>query len=202
MRVARALLRSSSRSVCSGARISTTLWHNPACSKSRAALAVLEERGEPFEVREYLAEPPSFSELEVLKSALGLPAIEWVRTMDEAWIDHFDGATKYDDLLPDDDDIMRAIEKRPIMLERPICMHGDRAVVGRPTELIIALLDGELPRPSANGFGALAAAALSGRKEADDPIATISRLKGLLDTGALSQAEFDAKKSELLAKIS
>ena len=67
---------------CSGVPV---LWHNPDCSKSRAALALLENRGEPFSVRAYLDEPPSMDELAALRQQLG-PPIEWCRTSDDAWL--------------------------------------------------------------------------------------------------------------------
>jgi arsenate reductase len=117
------------------------LWHNPACSKSCAAHAILAERGQHFEIREYLQDKPSFTELSVLRKALALEPIEWARTMDAAWCEYFDNVTVFDDLLPEDDDILRAMEKHPIMIERPILTRGGRAVVGRPPERILELLD-------------------------------------------------------------
>ena len=174
-------------------QVASVLWHNPACSKSRSALALLEQHGAPFETREYLQQPPNFQELQHLKSALGLPPIEWVRTMDEAWLEHFDGVCIYDDLLPDDDDILRGIVTRPEMLERPILVHGERAVVGRPPELVLALLDGTLSPP--------ATATAASFSAPEDPISTIARLKSLVDIGALKQEEFEAKKLELLARL-
>ena len=179
---------------------STTLWHNPSCSKSCAALALLTEQEVEFTVREYLEHPPSFSELQGLKQQLGLPPIEWVRVNDAAWAEHFPGVTIYDDLLPDDDDILRGIAKNPIMIERPILVHGKRAVVGRPPELVLRLLDGTLPAPlTAAGF--MQAPQPSAPTASEDPIRAIARLKDLLDNGALTQAEFEAKKAELLRKI-
>jgi len=122
---------------------SLVLWHNPECSKSRAAKALLEERGEQFETRMYMENPPSFSELKVLQKQLSLPPIEWSRTNDDTWLEHFDNATIYDDFLPDDADILRAMETFPIMIERPILVQGDIAVIGRPTDNILSLLDGD-----------------------------------------------------------
>ena len=117
------------------------LWHNPACSKSRAALSLLEAHASTFEIREYLSAPPTFAELQTLQRQLGREPIEWVRTMDTAWLEHFDHATIYDDILPDNNDILRAIVQAPVMLERPILVRGDRAVVGRPPERVLSLLD-------------------------------------------------------------
>ena len=117
------------------------LWHNESCSKSRAALALLEQSGQPFQVRAYLDDPPTFDELAALRKQLGQEPIEWARTMDPAWCEHFDNATIYDDLLPDEDDIMRAMVQQPIMIERPILVRSGRAVVGRPPERVLELLN-------------------------------------------------------------
>ena len=195
--LARATTRAPLRRLCAGTP-STVLWHNAKCSKSRAALALLQARGEPFSVREYLEQPPSFAELLVLKRQLGEPPIEWVRTNDDAWAEYFPGVTIYDDLLPDDDDILRGVEKLPIMLERPILTHGDRAVVGRPPDRISQLLDGTLPPPP-SGFSPFSAAAAA--SPAEDPIETIARLKKLVDAGALTPEEFEQKKTELLRRV-
>ena len=119
------------------------LWHNPDCSKSRAALSLLEEHGKPFTIREYLVDTPSFDELSDLRKALKLEPIEWARTMDAAWCEHFDNVTIFDDILPEEDDIFRAMAKLPIMIERPILWRGERAVIGRPPERILELLDDE-----------------------------------------------------------
>ena len=116
------------------------LWHNAKCSKSRAALALLEESGRSFKVRAYLEDTPSFEELCTLRKQLNIEPIDWARTMDPAWCEHFNYATVYDDLLPEEDDILRAMAKLPIMIERPILICGERAVVGRPPEAIMELL--------------------------------------------------------------
>lgn len=132
---------------CSSGSVPPTLWHNPDCSKSRACLKLLEDRGEPFAVREYLETPPTFSELRDLQKQLALPPIEWCRTAESAWRDYFNNVTQYDDLLPDDEDILRGIAKHPAMMERPILSHGARAVIGRPPERILELLDGPVLSP-------------------------------------------------------
>ena len=110
------------------------LIHNPRCSKSRAAKALLEERGERFEVRLYLQEPLSRAELAELRRRLDRPAREWVRRGEPA----FAAAG----LGPESDDraVLDAIAKHPELLERPILVRGERAAVGRPPEAILALL--------------------------------------------------------------
>ncbi|MFQ5698780.1 MAG: arsenate reductase (glutaredoxin) [Myxococcota bacterium] len=110
------------------------LYHNPRCSKSRAALALLRERGVEPEIVEYLREPPSRAELETLARRLGLEPCEWVRrgeaAFGEASLSDASGA----------DEILDAMLRHPILIERPIAVSGERAVVGRPPERVLELL--------------------------------------------------------------
>jgi arsenate reductase len=110
------------------------LIHNPRCSKSRAAKALLEERGVEFRVRAYLDEPLSRSELDELGKRLGQPATEWVRKKESAF------KTADLDADSDDDEIKDAMVESPILIERPILVRGKRAVIGRPPEDILELL--------------------------------------------------------------
>lgn len=109
-----------------------TLLHNPRCSKSRAAKALLEERGVTFQERLYLENPLSKAELAELERRLGLPASEWVRRSESA----------YKDLAADagDKHMLTAMAEHPILIERPILIGAQRAVVGRPPERILELL--------------------------------------------------------------
>jgi arsenate reductase len=113
---------------------SLLLIHNPRCSKSRGAKGLLEERGVPFELRLYLEAPLSRAELGELRRRLGRPAREWVRRGEPA----FAAAG----LGPESDDaaVLAAIAQHPELLERPILVSGDRAVVGRPPEKVLELL--------------------------------------------------------------
>jgi arsenate reductase len=111
------------------------LLHNPRCSKSRAAKALLEERGVAFEERRYLDEPLARNELSDLAVRLGLPAREWVRTGDEVWQQTGLGADA------DDAAVLDAVAGHPSLLQRPILVRGKRAAVGRPPERILELLD-------------------------------------------------------------
>lgn len=111
------------------------LLHNPRCSKSRAARALLEERGVDFDERRYLDEPLSREELVELGRRLGLPPRDWVRSGEAAWQEAGLGADAGDDAILD------AIVRHPILLQRPIALRGTRAAIGRPPEGILALLD-------------------------------------------------------------
>jgi len=110
------------------------LIHNPRCSKSRAALALLEEKGASFKLREYLDEPLNRSELDDLGARLGKPATEWVRNKEAAF------AEAGLDAAADESAIKDAMARTPILIERPILVRGSRAVVGRPPEDILELL--------------------------------------------------------------
>jgi arsenate reductase len=111
-----------------------TLLHNPRCSKSRSAKALLEERGVSFRERRYLEAPLSSEELAELARRLGRPAQEWVRR----------GEPEYQEAgLSDassDAAILAAMARLPILIERPILITATRAIVGRPPERVLELL--------------------------------------------------------------
>lgn len=110
------------------------LLHNPRCSKSRAARALLLDAGRPFAERRYLDEPLDLAELRELRRRLALPAIRFVRQGEEAF--------RRAGLGPEssEEDLLAAVARHPILLERPILVGADRAVVGRPPERVLDLL--------------------------------------------------------------
>ena len=110
------------------------LWHNPRCSKSREALALLEERGVHPEIRKYLEDAPSYDELRAARTALDLPAIEMMRTKEPAFREM--GLSKD----AEDDTLLRAMAAEPRLIERPLAIEGTRAVLGRPPEKVLDLL--------------------------------------------------------------
>ena len=112
-----------------------TLLHNPKCTKSRAAKALLDERGVEYQERRYLEQPLTAAELAELRKRLDRPAREWVRTGEDA----FKAAGLSRDAS--DKEILAAMAKHPILIERPILILATKASVGRPTENIEALLD-------------------------------------------------------------
>ena len=112
------------------------LYHNPRCSKSRAALALLEENDINPELVYYLEQPPSPDELRGLLAKLGLGIRDILRT----------GEKDYDELdLGDetlaDEIVFDLVCKHPKLIERPIFVHGDKAVIGRPPENVLTLLE-------------------------------------------------------------
>lgn len=111
-----------------------TLYHNPRCSKSREALALLEARGADITLRRYLDEPLSLIELQSLAARLVDPIENLVRTNEEQW-----KVLALD--TPSDEQRLQAIARHPRLLQRPLLDRGDRAIIGRPPEAIMALLD-------------------------------------------------------------
>jgi arsenate reductase len=113
------------------------LWHNPRCSKSRQAKAVLDERGVDHVERRYLDDPPTAAELDAVLTALGKEPWDITR-MGEDVAKQLDLRSKPRDRAA----WIEVLVANPVLIERPILVTGDgRAAVGRPTEAIEALLD-------------------------------------------------------------
>jgi arsenate reductase len=110
------------------------LLHNPRCSKSRAAHALLVERSVAFAERRYLEDPLSRAELASLRERLRQPPSQWVRSGEAA----FAGAGLGE--RSDEVAVLEAMAEHPILIERPILVRGARAVVGRPPERVLELL--------------------------------------------------------------
>ena len=110
------------------------IYHNPRCSRSRAACAILAEKGISVEVVEYLKTPPTRDELIALIAKLGLPPGDIVRTNEIIFRNEYHGR------VMSDDDWIDAMVAHPILIERPILIAGDRAVVARPPERVLELL--------------------------------------------------------------
>jgi arsenate reductase (glutaredoxin) len=111
------------------------IYHNPKCSKSRGALALLSERGADLEVIEYLDTPPSREVLERLIRTLGVPALAIVRTREPEF-----KAAAAAGCGTSDDELLDLLVAHPRLLERPIVEIGGRAVIGRPPERVLDLL--------------------------------------------------------------
>lgn len=110
------------------------IYHNPRCSKSRNALQILEEHGITPELVHYLDTPPTREELLALLDKLGIPASELVRKGEEVFKNEFAGREMSEEAWLD------AMLAHPQLMERPIIVAGDRAVIGRPPENVLALL--------------------------------------------------------------
>ena len=110
------------------------IYHNPRCSKSRQTLALLRENGIEPKVIEYLKTPPTQEELAGVIGKLDRPPHVAVRAKEDAYA--ASGLSAKSDLAT----ICRAIVAEPILLERPIVVKDDKAVIGRPPEDVLELL--------------------------------------------------------------
>jgi arsenate reductase len=112
-----------------------TLFHNPRCSKSRGALELLEARGLAPTIVRYLETPPSAAELQALLGKLGISARQLLRTGEEEY-----KALGLDDPQLSDAQLIEAMAAHPKLIERPILVAGDKAVIGRPPEKVLEIL--------------------------------------------------------------
>ena len=112
----------------------TQIYHNPRCGKSRETLKLLNERGENVQVIEYLKYCPSFDDLKVIISKLGLKPAEIIRKGEKIYKEQYKGK----DLT--DDEWIQAMIENPILIERPIVVKDGKAAVGRPAENVLDIL--------------------------------------------------------------
>lgn len=115
--------------------MTATIYHNPRCSKSRATLKLLQEKGVDLEIVAYLKTPPSASELKSVLQKLGVGAREIMRKKEPPY--------KQLDLGRDDlseDALIEALVENPILIERPIVVNGNRAAIGRPPETVLDIV--------------------------------------------------------------
>jgi len=112
------------------------IYHNPRCSKSRAAVSLLQEKGIEFKEILYLDSPISACEVEGLGKALGLKPLEFMRTGEKVFKEL--GLSKDDDRQ--DAQWFEIMADNPILIERPIVLKGEKARIGRPTEQILEVL--------------------------------------------------------------
>ena len=110
------------------------IYHNPRCQKSRKAISILEDAGEKFEVVYYLDHPPSVEELTEVVRKLGGDAFELVRKEEQIFRDEYMGKEF------SNEEWIEIMVKNPILIQRPVVIVDDRAVIGRPPEKIKELL--------------------------------------------------------------
>jgi len=112
-----------------------TIYHNPRCSKSRTTLALLAEHGIEPEVVLYLDTVPNADEIRSLLKKLGISAAQLVRRGED---DYKSQGLAKDSL---ESELVAAMAAYPKLIERPIVVHGGRAVLGRPPENVLELID-------------------------------------------------------------
>jgi arsenate reductase len=109
-----------------------TIYHNPFCSKSRGALEALEARGLTPKIVRYLDTPPSANELQTILGKLGMSARELLRTGEEAY-----KSLNLADASLTEGQLIDAMLAHPKLIERPIIINGERAVIGRQPEKLL-----------------------------------------------------------------
>lgn len=105
-----------------------TIYHNPRCGKSRECLVFIENSNQEFEVIKYLENPLNFKELSNIIKKLNINPIELIRVKETIWIEKFKGNNL------SDIEIIQSMVDYPILMERPIAVKGNKAVIARPFE--------------------------------------------------------------------
>lgn len=108
-----------------------SMYHNPRCSKSREALELLTNEGVEVETIDYINNPPTRDELKALLKKLGLKAADLVRKNEPVY------AEKYKNRKMTSATWITAMMKNPRLIQRPILISEDQAIIGRPPELVI-----------------------------------------------------------------
>jgi len=110
------------------------ILHNPRCGKSRSCLAFLEQSGKEFEIVKYLENVPTVDELKSIIQKLKISPMQLVRVKEKIWTENFKGKSL------SDDEIIEAMVTNPILIERPIVINGNQAVIARPLEKAAAII--------------------------------------------------------------
>ncbi|WP_213997136.1 arsenate reductase (glutaredoxin) [Arsukibacterium sp.] len=113
-----------------------TIYHNPRCSKSRDALALLQQHdSDNLTVIDYMKTPPTCAELTVILARLNLSARSLLRSKEAEY-----SALQLDNPALSEQQLIKAMTENPKLIERPIVINGDRAAIGRPLSNISAIL--------------------------------------------------------------
>ena len=115
--------------------MTTQIWHNPRCSKSRQTLELLKENGVQPEIVLYKDNAPSEADIRAVLAALGKAPIELIRQNDDAFKAlGLSGA--------DDNTLIKAMAEHPAIIERPVVRHEGKAAIGRPPESVLKIVLG------------------------------------------------------------
>lgn len=114
-----------------------TVYHNTRCSKSRGVCEILDEKKVKSNIIEYLKTPPTQKELKILLKMLGIKASELVRTSEPLYKEKFEGKKMTQAQW------LKALAENPILIERPIVVKGDKAIIARPPEKVLEFLSGK-----------------------------------------------------------
>ncbi|MFA5575432.1 MAG: arsenate reductase (glutaredoxin) [Brumimicrobium sp.] len=110
------------------------IYHNPRCSKSRCSLDILNKENVEFEVIKYLENSPDADEIRDLLEKLNIKAEELIRKGEKEFKDNYQGKSL------SEEEWIQAMVKFPKLIERPIFVNGDKAVIGRPPEKVLEIL--------------------------------------------------------------
>jgi arsenate reductase len=110
------------------------IYHNPRCGKSRNCLAFIEAGGQKYEIIKYLDNPPTKEELVSLLKKLNFTPLELVRQKENVWIEKFKNTKMTEEA------IIQALVSYPILIERPIVINGDKAIISRDLEKVADFL--------------------------------------------------------------
>ena len=112
-----------------------TIYHNPRWGKSRSSVGILDEQGIKYKIVKYLESPPSIDKLKGIARRLGLKPKDFIRKGEKDYI-----ALNLSSKLNNDNALFEAMSKFPKIIERPIVVNGEKAIIGRPPERIIEIL--------------------------------------------------------------
>jgi arsenate reductase len=112
-----------------------TIYHNPKCSKSRQTLELLQQNGITPTVIEYLKTPPTAETLKAILSQLGMAPRDLMRKREAVYAEN-----GLDNPSLSDDDLIDAMVKNPILIERPIVLASGKAALGRPPEQVLEII--------------------------------------------------------------
>lgn len=110
------------------------IYHNNRCSKSRCGVEILENSGKEFEIVKYLDNVPSEKELIEIISLLNITPIDLVRKNEKIWKENYKGKEL------SDTQVIKAMIENPKLIERPIVINGNKAIIGRPPESILEII--------------------------------------------------------------
>jgi len=111
------------------------IYHNPRCGKSRNCLAFINESHQDYEIISYLTESSDFDQLNTLLEKLNFKPIDLVRVKEKVWIEGYKGKELTDK------EIIQAMVDNPILIERPIVVKGDKAIIARDLDKITSFLE-------------------------------------------------------------
>ncbi len=112
-----------------------TIWHNPSCSKSREAMNILEASNSQIKIIKYLESTPSVTQIKETLKMLDITPRELMRTKEDIYKE-----LKLQD-EKDDNILIQAMAQNPKLIERPVIIKGNKAIIGRPTDRIAEFLN-------------------------------------------------------------